>query len=741
MSVDSVIDELCFADYLATAPKFDCHSEVDGYFVQGTSFEQSVWVLRFSEKSDVPDKTIDFDIDLYDGSSLLDLKNSELLNLLKYFVISPLLPQISGGRFRPVNLYYKVNRAVHIIDWMLLNGERFDLVACKFSLISRFDISELLLGVAQYPVWESVYEYSSRLHDWLIEGSATLTEEDVTIQVNEMPALAVMPPEDDWSLGLRFDELLRARAWLYKNGYFQRKLGRLFFKNRDFLDEVYGNTLHGKSIAVIHQSELVIEECYEREYPGVPVRKLIDIGFDSRREASYRNIIKNIAFINSEVCDSGMSSEAIAGQVTTLQMIGVFVRDGESRYRSVPSVVLLELLRKSIEFYIQYGSLILSVVANVIKGYGLSEFNRPELDKRVGIETSSCSVEISSWSIRTTTGERMDYGALRLNPGLCELYSVLMGVTSYIIGIIGGRRQSELLGLRRKDCLDPPVDPYLPSNSRVNFNIVFDLRKSGDGTSRATIKRAVPLLVAKILWDLRGFYDQLEEAGVLKGHGELMRCLNIYSLNFSPLSTTRHNEALDLMCDYFESSTLKHEVAETFQRYYVRQHQLRRFFAQIFYWCTGPDSLDTLAFLLGHVDPEHTFRYFTEEIPGSMLLDIKHERIMAAVQEGDHTIENIDLLFEMLQSKFGTSNIQIKESSEIISDLGYLVSRGRVETTPDFDSFRQNSSVDGFVMELLATEQIDLLPSFLSAGGQDGTARVNIHLSLRVKRHGASDQS
>src|SRR6185437_10835464 len=78
--------------------------------------------------------------------------------------------------------------------------------------------------------------------------------------------------------------------------------------------------------------------------------------------------------------------------------------------------------------------------------------------------------------------------------------------------------------------------------------------------------------------------------------------------------------SLDYFSDYFE---LPGEKPGT--RYYIRQHQLRRFFAMVFFWSGSFGGLDTLRYFLGHANLEHVYRYITENTPGAVLRAVKAE--------------------------------------------------------------------------------------------------------------------
>ncbi|MGU2064695.1 hypothetical protein ACSEVO_24440 [Pseudomonas aeruginosa] len=708
-------------------------SPIEDVFIRGTCFDSDVWMLRFSEKSSVPDKEINFNIKLYDGSMLTDKVNCELLLVFKGLLVFSLLPRFNGGQLLVgATLYYKLLRVLHFIDWLLLNGERFEITRYKFGLISKRNIQEFLFGVSVGRVWESVYGFTSKLKEWIVKGSAILDSVEYQRLVKKQPALLQVLPEQDWALDLDLETLLRGRAWLYKSGYYKKKSGRLYFNASKFIKSLYAGTLHGQSIAPLLVPEFVLEDAYFREFEGVPVRKYFELGYSKAVESQYSVLIANVAAVNSEICDSGMSVDISEARVSDLQAMEVPEKCREGRYRSVPSTVLMGVLRSSIEFYIKFSGEIFDAIKSCVISPS-REFDRLEVNSRVPSKLGNDLIQLSGWTQRNTLGVPFNYELFRSAPGLCELYAVLVGVATYIIGMTMARRQGELVSLRSEDCLEPAKNPYFPENNACEYFMAFDLLKSGSSDRREKVRRAAPLMVAKVLWDFKQFKHFLIENDRLRlvGNKQLFQILNVFSLDFSPLSSTRHNECLDQMCDFFQTATVV-EDGGRLKRYYIRQHQLRRFWAQVFFWMRGSDSLETLSLFLGHTDPEMVYRYVMEELPGSMILDAKHERIVDAVRNKDESVENIYVLLELLYEKFLAQRIYIKTEAEAVLDLQYSVRNELIKIVPDFDEFCSGVQAENIIESLLFAKKIDLNPEFVSVDMGDGIPRKKINLVLRI---------
>ena len=86
-------------------------------------------------------------------------------------------------------------------------------------------------------------------------------------------------------------------------------------------------------------------------------------------------------------------------------------------------------------------------------------------------------------------------------------------------------------------------------------------------------------------------------------------------------------ENLDNLMDYFEVDLIEGK------RPYIRQHQLRRFFAMAFFWSKGFKSIDTLRWFLGHTNPEHVYHYIQENTDGAILNNVKAQYIAENIKE------------------------------------------------------------------------------------------------------------
>ncbi|RML30043.1 hypothetical protein ALR00_00988, partial [Pseudomonas savastanoi pv. retacarpa] len=138
-----------------------------------------------------------------------------------------------------------------------------------------------------------------------------------------------------------------------------------------------------------------------------------------------------------------------------------------------------------------------------------------------------------------------------------------------------------------------------------------------------------------------------------------------------------YNRNLDIFCDYFEMP-----VNALGQRWYLRQHQMRRFFAMLFFYCGSFSSLDTLRWMLGHTDIKHVWNYLTESTEGAILASAAAQHAAENIHIGN--TENFKELVELIKEHYQTENYTLIATSELEDYISDLMSEGMVEIEPEF---------------------------------------------------------
>ncbi|MDT4845460.1 hypothetical protein FQZ97_794470 [compost metagenome] len=184
---------------------------------------------------------------------------------------------------------------------------------------------------------------------------------------------------------------------------------------------------------------------------------------------------------------------------------------------------------------------------------------------------------------------------------------------------------------------------------------------------------------------LRAMQVQLIEMGILDTACEIFSYPSIYG-GLQKISHTSVNGSIDFFCDYFETP-----LDPEGRRYYFRHHQLRRFFAQIFFWHQDEDkdSLDVLRWILGHSDSEMIYHYITESTPGKVLRQIKAEWGSNKIKSASNEVEN---LRSFLTEKYGSLDFSIISEEALDSYIEHSLQTGEVTIEPQFIFGPNNTS-------------------------------------------------
>lgn len=233
------------------------------------------------------------------------------------------------------------------------------------------------------------------------------------------------------------------------------------------------------------------------------------------------------------------------------------------------------------------------------------------------------------------------------------------------------RRQDELVNLDSEAALD-----------EGGQNLIFGNAKSTSllGGLREEEARPIIAIAAKAIHRLQRLHRALRRLGYLTGPSKLLQ----YPSRNEPhvlvtASPKAHDGCIDSFCDYIKTPL------KDGKRYYIRQHQLRRFFCMIFFWHRSFAGLDTLRWFLGHHDIAQVYRYITETTPGAVLRGVKAQ----------HTIENLSSytnLREYLAARFGIDDFTLLDTHKLEAYVEILLEEGAVSIEPLF--FTNSSAQD-----------------------------------------------
>jgi hypothetical protein len=365
------------------------------------------------------------------------------------------------------------------------------------------------------------------------------------------------------------------------------------------------------------------------------------------------------------------------------------------RFKNVPTPIIFKSIKDGIEFHFEHGPQLLKSYVNIAKYSVKHKVNItgiPDETILSLLEPSIADLGVQYLGISTRSSGRdpgtelkeskeVYFGKLRSNAGLLELIGVYYGAIQLLVGATMAKRGSELRSLDPINCL-----------SEDKSWLIARIAKSSRGLKGLRARNARPIdpLAAEMVQTLIDFQKELIEIGFIDHHLPLFSSPGVIGTSsLTPCDVYLYYKNIDLFCDYFEV-----ERDSQGRRYYIRQHQLRRFFALVFLHCGYGANAGILQWMFGHTDPAHIWNYITEELPGKELRNTLAQAVSEQMTTGGatHYTDVIDLI----EDKFGTRNVSVMDPEKLAGYFDFLMETGQMTMEPIF-----LESDTGFRVEIL----------------------------------------
>jgi len=644
-------------------------------------FADDVWECNFGKSS----KRISFRIILPDGKSLTDPKHAILLDIFKCFLCIQTHPDATGGvKLSSASAHKIVNYAIKLIDYLLLNAEQYQLHQHGLSLLTESELTAMLFEIGSCnETHQTIYRWRERLSHFLKSQIKRLDQKKFSDVIAKVPALIENGfPKNNRMLDLNDDELVQARAWIYLNGFYYTAVKgwkgfHIIPSNAKFAALIYANTLNGNNASFPQFPELGIEPAIyaTREYPAVAVRtenskyQMIDRTF-----SIYCKTLRHLGLLHS----IGLPVPSRALKIIKQQpLIELLKLKQQGRFRTLPSHIVFSSLRQAIDFCMTYGKELIDSYLTAVKaanadGKTLFQWQCENVDIIPYMTPAIQALGVKRWLIREREGnthKMLDnstyYPSLRANEGLWELLCVFYGSVQVIVGTLMARRQRELIDLLPTKCLD-----------KHKRHLVFFACKSGHDGNREKNTRPIPKIASNLIQLCEHLQTELISNGIIDRYHSLFAYPQSNAKGLVNFNATQFNQSLDYFCDYMETS-----LNQKGHRYYIRQHQLRRFFAMLFFWGSSFGGMDTLRWFFGHTDVEHLYHYITESTPGSVLRGAEAHYATEQVQSYN---KSADELANLLEHHFGTRKFSLMDTDELDEYIEELIEEGHVTVKPVF---------------------------------------------------------
>ena len=647
-----------------------------------SKFDSDIWMFEFEGFAKVT--SVDFNIDLEDGYLLTSNKHRRILKTIKYWILSSLHTdgaKQKGLQYSAGTAYNAFVTTCQTIDYFLMRGLDLNISTIGFIGLMEDNIREFFADInSSNQTSYSIYKFNEKLSYFLsfrLANSDSLELKNV-LEKSEYDLKHITQTQiNDNELSISLNDVPLIRAWLLKEGYYRYASQMSPYQLVPHISKLSGtlfkNTLRGKTITNVELPLLCVEirDFGHNEFPAIPVRDEDDYTPSQAHISKMQNSLRNLFSLHNHEFKNEQLMLPALELLDTVNHPGI-LNGKKGRFKTLPFSVALDSIKNAIEFHLEYGN-------DLIKSYEnlLDKLSKCSLDnkKRATLPTKDFiavltpkirDIGVKYWAIsknRMAEKSKASYfSALRGNEGLSDLIRVYIGATAIVVGALTARRVAELEGLISGESIDS-----------TGGYIIFDKAKSTQNLYGLRQRTARP--IDNIAVDMIRQVERIQNALIRCGYIDQLTSLFAYpttsAIRIKATSRKPYYRAVDSFCDYFETPVVENS------RYYIRQHQLRRFFAMVFFWGNGFGGLDTLRWFLGHTDPEHLYHYITETCDGEILKDVK-------IQYATETLSEHCSLAELVKKRYGTEDFTLLESSEIESYIEELIDEGGVEIEPEF---------------------------------------------------------
>ncbi|WP_421556442.1 integrase [Pseudomonas kitaguniensis] len=642
-----------------------------------SNFDDTRWHYNFGYTLPLH---IDWCVKLSDGSMLTDEKNTILLESFKYYLIGATRDAHSNETTSKEMQAKRFSTACCVIDYLLINCARYQIYKFKLGELTSGNLIEMLETISQSPSsHESIHDWTNELKKFCLGLLESTCAEKVehTISLNPQMLNITDEQRDDDTLGIEEELIPKIRACLFLRGYYYK--GRhgcqpnSALLSRDIYKHcIWGNTTQKPVNLILTYNE---NSClFEREHPRAQVRKSDEALLGESGYASYKHAVYSLGSLH----EVGYPAPSISALIEAEKFKPKLSKLG--RFQTLPSEVAFKSIRDAMELHFKHGKNLVDAMCRIalecrrfkISPAGLSskkirQLVGPELVEQ-GVTRLSLGIPNEDHDYSTPhKGNKDDYFTdLRANRGLYELICVYVGGIQLVVGILMARRMSELTGLMSHTCLDISETWLIFLNAKSTR---YALGK------RLIEARPIDPIAVQMIKNLIRMQKILKRIGFIKNYQKLFSTPHLRGA--AKLTKGNFNSNLDIFCDYFETPLNSEN-----QRLYIRQHQLRRFFAMMFFYCSKFNNLDTLRWMLGHTDPSHLWHYITETIDGAILRSAGAQYLGERLKSGDYS-EYEDLAM-MVKDHYGTDDVEVIDSNAIEDYITDLMIEGWLEVEPEF---------------------------------------------------------
>ena len=590
---------------------------------------------------------VNWDQVLPNGARLLDPEYAALLTTLKKLAVL-LRSGYVGRALAPAVWRPAVISLLSVARWLVLHEARYQPAKYGFALLDQNGLNLLLSQIARGG-WSEAYQIPQRLLSaWYAQAVGGACPQAFVDQPYALPS----------------DVRETLTAWLTTQSCYSTidrgaHRGRRCLRRPKLASQVHASlTLLRASDRVsafcrqfepdFLGSPLLLTTSLHTEYPDhlTPLRE--DVAREPASIKTLEDVVRTIGRLLSAHRHLPLALPAPDGLSVTTAFDWAKRRakpGGHSAF--IPITTGLTYLNEAIRWIHCYGDAIVDDYVATIAHIEFSEWNTLKADVRTAaIDHAFAAAEGTSRLVQHRGDTRpvrdalgigrfdrrngtVDFDALRQAPTLAEALDVLIGACILCIGLLKPSRESELTHLTR-ECLTQRHDGYY---------LRFELGKSNAGEAYQSRDKPIPVITAHAIRLLQRLGGGLSAAfGESRKRKDYLFYLPSSSLGGALIAHPAVlNDRLDRFCDYIG---LPPDALG--RRWYVRVHEMRKWFLLLLFWAGRFDVLDAARWIAGHVKADHTYAYIEQHFPGEELPGIEAEYSIDRLRRWDRARRECD---------------------------------------------------------------------------------------------------
>lgn len=636
-----------------------------------SDFSESEWVTTNRNREEkVRGKwknaiSIDWNLRLPNGRILTDPGYEEILTLNKKIAFLARTGYLSGLA-APKTWRTLVYVQLQLTRWLVLNEERFKPERYGFQLLDQ-NALEWLFALLAKGGWIFAHHVPQRILSRLYgEAFKKACSKSLLDSLYTLAEEVIDPIKD----------------WLSRNHYYGEvrvgpNIGKKYVK-RSFLAELVGEPVgymrsSSKLSAFLRQFEPelqsgpclgeIFRETEKLSHRTRLIKDVVETGSSEKSLVFYFEQIKLIFSAHRHIPDLIPDPSKISIQ-RAKRMAERFTRRS-AHNPFIPIDIGLSYLNNAIRFVHVYGDALIGYYLEVESESRslVSGDDKDALAKRAAknwcAETGVSVSEVLNISNFKNYSRLRDFDMLRNQPTLDDMLRVLVGACIVLIALLKPSREDELTHLQR-NCL---------REKNGGFLLNFSLGKSNVGEIHQRADRPIPTITAKAIQLLQRFGARLSE---LNGENRKIGGNLFYLPKFDRYSGAMAADAkllnthLDIFCEYVGLDPDEYD-----RRWYVRIHEMRKWFLLLLFWSGRYDVLDAVRWIAGHIDVRQVYAYIEREFPGEELPQLEAEyaveRLLALEARGGQAVADesgLSALYERVLHHFKVSALSMIPDSE-----------------------------------------------------------------------------